>query len=137
MHGIKNGRDLPSNAMSKDVLPDPVGPTIRFTTFRLKITSSSKRSLKFRLRRVAASPSLYHENDAWWKPISSLSGALTLRMSSLEYLSKCSFCIHQVPHFIPSRCEVDYSLLEGTSLDGLVIPLLEVDKCKQRVIRGS
>lgn len=43
-------RDLPSNAMSRDVFPDPVGPTIKLIFPRWKSSSSSMVSTNRRLR---------------------------------------------------------------------------------------
>lgn len=55
----------PNSAMSSDVLPHPVGPTMRLMRPDLNATSSSTRSLKARLSgRGDAVPSLlFHVNE--------------------------------------------------------------------------
>lgn len=69
-------RYVPSKAMRRDVFPEPVGPTIKFTLPRLKMTSSS--ILRVKLRRFGpgvTEPSFSFDQvkAAWRIPMTSFS----------------------------------------------------------------
>lgn len=84
--------DLPSNAMRRDVFPDPVGPMIRLMRPRSKINSSSILRTNLRLEEVSeSSESLDHVKLAVRNPIlSSMSSESRFIGSFSEKESKSS-----------------------------------------------
>lgn len=68
-------RGLPRSAMSSDVFPDPVGPTIKLILPRWKSSSSSTLSTNLRLRAppdvCEGAASLDQVKEAWRMPMTS------------------------------------------------------------------